>query len=310
VKPQRKSVLFLATESTEDTEKNKLKVFRPIIERSTFIMDYNIKRMSDYSDESLLDELRRVAKKIGKDTLTQREYKKHARASANTIISRFGSWNTALRKAGLSVKMQRNISDEDLFAEIDKVWTQLGRQPEYREIGRLGKFSSYPYGRRFGSWLKAVEAFVQWKKTSEDGKFVNLKNISPAILHSSPQRSSRTKRVEYGEPIDFLGLRHAPLNEQGVIYLFGMLSKQLGFIIEAVRTDFPDCEGKRQISGKQGRWEQVSIEFEYKSSNFKEHGHNPDECDVIVCWENDWRDCPVEVISLKELMSKIKERKE
>jgi hypothetical protein len=270
-------------------------------------MNYNVKRLSDYSDDSLLNEIKRVAKKLDKDTLTQKKFNQLSKTNHSTITKRFGSWNNALRKAGLSVKNVQNISDEELFAEIEKVWNRLGRQPQYKEMERLGKFSLGPYERRFGSWLKAVEAFVQWKNMSEEDRNIDLEGISPAILHSPPQRSSRTKRVEYGEPIDFLGLRHAPLNEQGVVYLFGILSKQLGFIIEAVRTDFPDCEGKRQIPGKQGRWEQVSIEFEYKSSNFKEHGHNPDECDVIVCWENDWKDCPIEVISLKELMRKIKE---
>jgi len=273
-------------------------------------MDYNIKRLSDYSDESLLNELRRVAKKLGKGTLTAREYEKHSKAGVNTILRRFGSWNAALKKAGLSVKNLQNISDEELLAEIERVWNLLGRQPHYGEMGRLGKFSLGPYERIFGGWTKAVEEFVRWKSARGDDSFEDLKEIKPDILPNKPKKEHRTKKVEYGEPIDFLGLRHAPLNEQGVVYLFGMLSRQLGFIIEAIRTDFPDCEGKRQISGKQGRWERVSIEFEYKSSNFKEHGHNPDECDVIVCWENDWKDCPIEVISLKELMHKTKERKE
>ena len=156
----------------------------------------------------------------------------------------------------------------------------------------------------------ALEEFARWKNKGQKDATKDLEETALDISPDQPQKKRVSKRVEYGEPIEFLGLRHAPLNEQGVVYLFGILSKQLGFIIEAVRTDFPDCEGKRQILGKQGRWERVAIEFEYKSSNFKEHRHNPDECDVIVCWENDWKDCPVEVISLKELMSKIKERKE
>jgi hypothetical protein len=254
-------------------------------------MDYNVKRLSDYSEESLLDELRRVANKIGKDTMTFKEFTAAGgRISEGPLAKRFGSWNAALEKAGISKSVIRNISDEDLFAEMGNLWDRLGRQPTVKEMRRLGRFSENPYKRRFGSWLHAVEAFVRWKNT---GRF--------------PQRSSRTKKAKYGKQIDFLGLRHAPLNKQGVIYLFGMLSKRLGFIIEAVRTDFPDCEGKRRIPGKRGRWERVAIEFEYKSSNFKEHRHNPNECDVIVCWENDWKDCPIEVISLKELMRKIKE---
>ncbi|MBX9788237.1 MAG: hypothetical protein K2Y37_04935 [Pirellulales bacterium] len=39
-------------------------------------------------------------------------------------------------------------------------------------------------------------------------------------------------------------MRHAPINEQGVVYLFGMVSRELGFYIEAIQQGFPDCEGK------------------------------------------------------------------
>ncbi|MFA5252199.1 MAG: hypothetical protein WC454_06410 [Phycisphaerae bacterium] len=271
-------------------------------------MDYNVKRLSDYSDDSLLNEIKRVAKTLDKDTLTQKEFNQLSKTNHSTITKRFGSWNNALRKAGLSVKNVQNISDEELFAEIEKVWNHLGRQPQYKEMERLGKFSLGPYERRFGGWTKALEEFAEWKKKTQEYTMEDLEEPVLDIPPSQPLKPRASRRVEYGEPIEFLGLRHAPLNEQGVVYLFGILSRQLGFIIEAVRTDFPDCEGKRQIPGKQGRWERVAIEFEYKSSNFKEHGHNPDECDVIVCWENDWRDCPIEVISLKEIMVKTKEK--
>lgn len=268
-------------------------------------MVYNVKRLTDYSEESLLNELKRVAKTLSKDTLKEREFAQHSKASCSVIIRRFGSWNTALEKAGLTIKYEKNISDEDLFAEIERVWNQLGRQPQYKEISKLGKFSTKPYETRFGSWIKAVEAFVQWKDKSEAVRSLDLTGITPEILIDRPQKPHKAKKVEYGEPIDFLGLRHEPLNEQGVVYLFGVLSRQLGFIIEAIRTDFPDCEGKRQIQGKQNRWEQVSIEFEYKSSNFKEHGHDPTNCDLIICWEHDWKDCPIEVISLKQIYKKF-----
>ena len=30
------------------------------------------------------------------------------------------------------------------------------------------------------------------------------------------------------------------------------------------------------------RWRRVRIEFEFKSRNFREHGHDPDQCDLIV----------------------------
>jgi hypothetical protein len=44
------------------------------------------------------------------------------------------------------------------------------------------------------------------------------------------------------------------------------------------------------------------IEFEYESRNFREHGHPPDGCDMIICWIHNWPECPanLEVIALKD----------
>jgi hypothetical protein len=110
----------------------------------------------------------------------------------------------------------------------------------------------------------------------------------------------KPRRTAYGDPIDFRGLRHAPVNEQGVVFLFGMVAHKLGFLVESVQGPYPDCEGKRQI--RAGKWEKVRIEFEFESRNFKLHGHAPDGCDVIVCWEHNWPECPpnIEVIELKK----------
>jgi hypothetical protein len=75
--------------------------------------------------------------------------------------------------------------------------------------------------------------------------------------------------------------------------------------IEEIKPGFPDCIGRR-FTGK--GWEKVNIEFEYKSSNFKDHSHNPDDCDIIVCWEHNWQDCPIEVIELREIIKTLPTR--
>jgi hypothetical protein len=36
----------------------------------------------------------------------------------------------------------------------------------------------------------------------------------------------------------------------------------------------------------------VRIEFEFKSRNFRDHGHSPQGCDIIVCWRHNWPECP------------------
>jgi hypothetical protein len=54
------------------------------------------------------------------------------------------------------------------------------------------------------------------------------------------------------------------------------------------------------------RWESVRIEFEYRSRNFHEHGHDPAGCDVVVCWEHDWPGCPVEVLELRGAVARLR----
>ena len=87
------------------------------------------------------------------------------------------------------------------------------------------------------------------------------------------------------------------VNEQGVVLLFGMLAKDLRYLVEAVQTGFPDCEAKRQIGPK--RWERVRIEFEFESRNFRDHGHPLTGCDVFVCWHHNWSDCPAHIVAVR-----------
>ena len=53
------------------------------------------------------------------------------------------------------------------------------------------------------------------------------------------------------------------MNEQGVVLLFGMLAKDLGYMFEAVQKGFPDREAERQIA--LGQWQRVRIEFELRA---------------------------------------------
>lgn len=99
-----------------------------------------------------------------------------------------------------------------------------------------------------------------------------------------------------GDLINFRGLVYAPLNENGVIFLFGKVADDLNMYIEEIKPGFPDCIGRRFV-GK--GWERVSIEFEFESINFKAHSHDAKQCDLIVCWEHNWPECPIEVIELK-----------
>lgn len=127
--------------------------------------------------------------------------------------------------------------------------------------------------------------------------------IEPTISRSISIPNRRQKQPLLGEPLNFRGLQHAPINEQGVVFLFGMVCRELGYLIEAVQTGFPDSEGKRRVDKQ--RWQRVRIEFEFQSSNFLKHGHDAELCDLVVCWEHDWRECPLEVLELSKEIQKL-----
>ena len=61
-------------------------------------------RLADYSDESLLKELRRIASAIGRPFLTLEDVEKHARCRYTLLKQRFGGLTPALKAAGLNAK--------------------------------------------------------------------------------------------------------------------------------------------------------------------------------------------------------------
>lgn len=130
-------------------------------------------------DQELLDDLKRVVNKLGKNNLTSREYDETGKYYSGTIHRRFGGWNKALRKAGLEITINQNISDKELFENIEEVWISLGRQPTLREMRQpISKYSGYPYKNKFGSWRKALEAFVEFIN-SENDQNQKIEKIEP-----------------------------------------------------------------------------------------------------------------------------------
>lgn len=88
-------------------------------------------------------------------------------------------------------------------------------------------------------------------------------------------------------------------NEDLVINVFEKIYQLLGFEkILKIQKVFPDA-----ICIKDGK--EVKCEFEYRSVNFKYHGHDPTKCDYIICWIHDWTDSPIPVVSVLDLLLKM-----
>ena len=118
------------------------------------------------------------------------------------------------------------------------------------------------------------------------------------------QELERMKEVrkQYGAPIWHPAMSHAPINEDGVLVLLGAMARQLGLVIMRIQKPFPDGEGMRLMPN--GRWEHTFFEVELESRNFHIHGHDPNGCDFIICWEHNWKECPLPVIELRKLLAR------
>jgi len=128
--------------------------------------------LDDYSDESLLEEIRRVAAKNTDTRLSIRSFERISqRVSASTVRRRFGGWENALIKAGLahlyggrtvSAKMRerpgRRLTKDDLIAEMQRVHRHVGKGfLTVSDFNIHSETSVAAVSRRFGSWTNALK---------------------------------------------------------------------------------------------------------------------------------------------------------
>ena len=276
--------------------------------------------MARKSRTDVIEAIKAASKALGGKPLSQSQFFPKSSVTISDVLRFFPKWSDACRAAGVRHDNSRErVPDEELLADWGRVARKFGRVPSLAEYKVEGGFSRGAFDR-FGLWLDVPGAFGNAFGGSADWADVlailehrpptRVATKRPSERKSGQQITERTwpkldKRPIYGAPIDFRGLRHEPVNEQGVVFLFGMVARELGYLVEAIQGGFPDCEAKRQVS--KGQWQPVRIEFEFESRNFTEHGHDPEKCDVIVCWTHNWPECPgsIEVLSLSEVVKRL-----
>jgi len=225
---------------------------------------FELDRLTEYSEEAILDEIRRVAAVVPDGPLTTTIFEKHSRVGRNTVARRFGSWGKALVTAGLSERWSeqlgspgavqafihrmtndeiigslrgladrfgkseltvaevevnlpfggqtlrnrwgssraafeaaglsvtnhgRRYTDEECFNNMLEVWTHYARPPQYREMGEPpSSVGGKAYVKRFGTWNKALAAFVDRVNADPD-------NLSPEMVPA-------TKTADAEQPLD------------------------------------------------------------------------------------------------------------
>jgi Homing endonuclease associated repeat len=112
-----------------------------------------------YTDERLLEELRECAARLGRSpTLREFSLDPEAGPHPQTLVTRFGSWNRAKRRAGLVAR--RFATRSELLGQLQELGAELGRTPTGADLAR--RRASMPskslYWQTFGSFRSALRA--------------------------------------------------------------------------------------------------------------------------------------------------------
>lgn len=274
----------------------------------------------EFKKSDILEAIKHAATQLGK-TPSRSAFISHSGINEYHILKYFPNWNSAVAAAGLKPNISNiKIDNNELLKDWGNLVRKLRQIPTRAQYRSHGNFGQASFEHHFGPWSKMPNIFKNFAMGKEEWNDVlpllpivqrnniqeSLGNIDlnkTTILHKkNPKLINRTV---YGNHIDFRGLRHEPVNENGVIFLFGIVAREIGFAVESIQAGFPDCEAKRQIEA--GKWQRVYIEFEYESRNFRDHGHPLNGCDIIVCWRHNWQDCPnnIEIIELSKIIKEL-----
>lgn len=154
---------------------------------------FQLTRLTEYSEKALLREIQRVAALVPDGTITRRAFDKVAHVSGATVQRHFGSWKAALEAAGLSgrysggqvtarMKLQttKYLTNAALLDEMKRVAKVAGSAQLTQDIFR-NHSAIHPTTicRRFGSWRRALRdaglaSSPLAKRYSDDERFDNL----------------------------------------------------------------------------------------------------------------------------------------
>jgi hypothetical protein len=272
----------------------------------------NLKLIIAYSKEDCRQEALRLAALVAPKCLTQDLFNEHAKFSTAPIYSLWGrnAWTNFMREIGLplSDSYHETVSLEMLADDFLKAFDAKKKKiPTLMRIARLSKRTDSIYRKNgYPAFKRTAIEYLLQNRSLDD---ITRKCFEDELRKSGGvaiklDKSSRPH--EHGRMLGFRAFAHVPTYEQDVVGMFAVIAQEIGFEIISNRNAFPDCEANRKIEGShRKRYKKCLIEFELRSSDFKAHKHPVNGCDLIVCWEHDWKDCPLEVLELKKAIQPL-----
>lgn len=163
-------------------------------------MKYTVHKRKNPTINEILEDIKQVMTKLGKTTVTIREYDKMGNYHSSTALRKIGTWNEILRTLNATTS---NVfhEDIDLLDNIKRVWLQKGIQPTRRDMDNKAwsSISSGTYLRHFGTWYNALDRFVEYIN-SDDGESIidsdEGKNEVNGVKHKTKREPSDRLKVQ------------------------------------------------------------------------------------------------------------------
>lgn len=113
-----------------------------------------------YTDDELLTHLQEFATQLDTDSPSSKKMNSDGPHNSKTYKDRFGSWNKALKEAGLEPKepLQTRHTKQDLLDDLVELAQDIGHIPTQKEIREYTNHSHNTYYNHWGSVKDALKA--------------------------------------------------------------------------------------------------------------------------------------------------------
>lgn len=255
-------------------------------------------------------DIARVAKQLGKATLSRSEYVPLGQYSEYQLYDGGTTWGELCELAGLASNQIVEVSDSEYFQRLRVAVEKLGRLPKASERKHYNLNMSKRRYPTLAAFYEAAAAQGVISKALLPERAVVVPSVRSLVrlqdhneARSVPPIPVHTRRKKW-ERTGLEGLPYAPQDELGVVALFAVVCAKhlLNWSILDLSAKGIDARCFDHDSGKE-----IRVELKYLLTRAS-WNHSLDDLDYVVCWETRWPDFPKPVLALKEMLQNFHER--